>query len=65
MKIQEIILEDASAGSTSSGSVATVAAPLAMISRSGILADQDKYFNGPWKHGNQAVKKTKGKNRVS
>ena len=43
MRAQEFIKENASAGATSSGSVATVAAPMGMLSRNGGSLFTGKY----------------------
>jgi hypothetical protein len=65
MRAQEFISENASVGATSSGSVATVAAPVGTVVR----RNQDSFFSG--KYSNSAtpntpawMKKLKGKNRV-
>jgi hypothetical protein len=43
MRAHEFIKEDASAGSSSAGSVASVAQPLGLISRSGVSMMTGKY----------------------
>lgn len=64
MKITEIILENTSAATTSSGSVATVAQPLGMISRSGGSMFSGKYSTDPTPNTPAWMKKLKGKNRA-
>lgn len=49
MRAHEFIKEDASAGSSCAGSVATVAQPMGMISRSNASLQNGKYFNDPAK----------------
>jgi hypothetical protein len=61
MKIREI-MENASAGSTGSGAVATVAAPIGgMITRSGDSFFSGKYTNDPFPNTPKRMKKNKGK----
>jgi hypothetical protein len=65
MRAQEFINENASVGGTSSGSIATVAAPVGSV----IRRNQDSFFSG--KYSNSAtpntpawMKKLKGKTRA-
>jgi hypothetical protein len=61
MKIREI-MENASVGATSSGSVATVAAPVGgMITRSGDSFFSGKYTNDPFPNTPKRMKQNKGK----
>jgi hypothetical protein len=61
MRIREI-MENASVGATSSGSVATVAAPVGgMITRSGDSFFSGKYTNDPFPNTPKRMKQNKGK----
>ena len=61
MKIREI-MENASVGATSSGAVATVAAPMGgMITRSGDSFFSGKYTNDPFPNTPKRMKQNKGK----
>jgi hypothetical protein len=61
MRIREI-MENASAGSTGSGAVATVAAPIGgMITRSGDSFFSGKYTNDPFPNTPKRMKQNKGK----
>ncbi len=61
MRIHEI-MENASVGATSSGSVATVAAPVGgMITRSGDSFFSGKYTNDPFPNTPKRMKQNKGK----
>ena len=59
MRAQEFIKENASAGSTSSGSVATVAAPMGMLSRNGGSFFTGKYTTDPTPNTPSYMKKGK------
>jgi len=62
MRAQEFITETATAGATSSGSVATVSQPLGgMITRSGGSFFSGKYSNDPTPNTPAWMKKLKGK----
>ena len=64
MKIREI-MENASAGSTGSGAIATVAAPIGgMITRSGDSFFSGKYTNDPFPNTPKRMKQNKGKKNV-
>jgi hypothetical protein len=61
MKIREI-MENASGGSTGSGAIATVAAPMGgMITRSGDSFFSGKYTNDPFPNTPKRMKQNKGK----
>jgi len=61
MRIREI-MENASVGATSSGSVATVSAPVGgMITRSGDSFFSGKYTNDPFPNTPKRMKQNKGK----
>jgi hypothetical protein len=61
MKIREI-MENASAGATGSGAVATVAAPIGgMITRSGDSFFSGKYSNDPFPNTPKRMRQNKGK----
>jgi hypothetical protein len=61
MKIREI-MENASGGSTGSGAIATVAAPMgSMITRSGDSFFSGKYTNDPFPNTPKRMKQNKGK----
>jgi hypothetical protein len=63
MRIREI-MENASVGATSSGSVATVAAPIGgMITRSGDSFFSGKYTNDPFPNTPKRMKQNKGKKK--
>jgi hypothetical protein len=63
MKIREI-MENASAGSTGSGAIATVAAPIGgMITRSGDSFFSGKYTNDPFPNTPKRMKQNKGKKK--
>lgn len=65
MRAQEFINENASVGSTSSGSIATVAAPLgAMIARNTDNLMAGKYTTDSTPNTPAWMKKLKGKQRV-
>jgi hypothetical protein len=58
-------MENASVGATSSGSVATVAAPIGgMITRSGDSFFSGKYTNDPFPNTPKRMKQNKGKKNV-
>jgi len=57
-------MENASVGATSSGSVATVAAPVGgMITRSGDSFFSGKYTNDPFPNTPKRMKQNKGKKK--
>jgi hypothetical protein len=61
MRIREI-MENASAGATGSGAIATVAAPMGgMITRSGDSFFSGKYTNDPFPNTPKRMKQNKGK----
>lgn len=61
MRIREI-MENASVGSTGSGAVATVAAPIGgMITRSGDSFFSGKYTNDPFPNTPKRMRQNKGK----
>jgi hypothetical protein len=61
MKIREI-MENASSGSTGSGAIATVAAPMGgMITRSGDSFFSGKYTNDPFPNTPKRMRQNKGK----
>jgi len=61
MRIREI-MENASGGSTGSGAIATVAAPIGgMITRSGDSFFSGKYTNDPFPNTPKRMRKNKGK----
>lgn len=61
MKIREI-MENASVGSTGSGAIATVAAPIGgMITRSGDSFFSGKYTNDPFPNTPKRMRQNKGK----
>jgi hypothetical protein len=66
MRASEFVVENASAGATSSGSVATVSAPLGgVISRNGgSFFTGAKYSNDAFPNTPDWMKKQKGKRRV-
>lgn len=65
MRASEFITENASAGATSSGSVATVSQPLGgMQTRNGGSFFSGKYSNDPTPNTPAWMKKLKGKNRA-
>jgi len=65
MRASEFILENASAGATASGNVATVNAPLgSMQTRNGGSFFSGKYSNDPTPNTPAWMKKLKGKQRV-
>lgn len=64
MRISEIILENASAATTSSGSIATVSQPMGMISRSGGSMLSGKYTTDSTPNTPAWMKKLKGKQRA-
>ena len=58
-------MENASAGSTGSGAIATVAAPIGgMITRSGDSFFSGKYTNDPFPNTPKRMKQNKGKKNV-
>jgi hypothetical protein len=64
MRIREI-MENASGGSTGSGAIATVAAPMGgMITRSGDSFFSGKYTNDPFPNTPKRMRKNKGKKNV-
>jgi hypothetical protein len=61
MRIREI-MENASGGSTGSGAIATVAAPIGgMITRSGDSFFSGKYTDDPFPNTPKRIKQNKGK----
>ena len=65
MRAHEFITENASAGATGSGNIATVSAPLGgMIRRNGGSFFSGKYSNSATPNTPAWMKKLKGKNRV-
>jgi hypothetical protein len=61
MRIREI-MENASGGSTGSGAIATVAAPIGgMITRSGDSFFSGKYTNDPFPNTPKRMRQNKGK----
>jgi hypothetical protein len=65
MRASEFIAENATAGATSSGSVATVAAPMGgMITRNGGSFFSGKYSNDPTPNTPAWMKRLKGKKRA-
>jgi hypothetical protein len=65
MRANEFIIENTSAATTGSGSIATVDAPLgAMQTRNGGSFFSGKYSNDPTPNTPAWMKKLKGKNRV-
>ncbi len=65
MRAVEFIIENASAGATGSGSIATVSTPLGgMQTRSGGSFFSGKYNNEPTPNTPAWMKKLKGKQRV-
>ncbi len=62
MRAREFVVENATAGATSSGSVATVSAPLGgTITRNGGSMFSGKYSNDPTPNTPAWMKKLKGK----
>ena len=65
MRASEFITENATAGATGSGSIATVTQPMgAMITRSGGSFFSGKYSNSATPNTPAWMKKLKGKNRA-
>jgi hypothetical protein len=65
MRANEFVVENASAGATSSGSVATVAQPMGgVITRNGGSFFSGKYSNDATPNTPDWMKKQKGKRRV-
>ena len=65
MRASEFVVENASAGATSSGSVATVAQPMGgVITRNGGSFFSGKYSNDATPNTPDWMKKQKGKRRV-
>jgi hypothetical protein len=65
MRANEFIAENATAGATGSGSIATVDAPLGgMLTRSSGSMFSGKYSNDPTPNTPAWMKKLKGKQRV-
>jgi hypothetical protein len=65
MRASEFVVENASAGATGSGSVATVAMPLSgMQTRNGGSFFSGKYSNSATPNTPAWMKKSKGKKRV-
>lgn len=65
MRANEFIIENASAGATSSGSVATVNAPIGgMVTRSGGSMFSGKYSTDPTPNTPAWMKQLKGKKRA-
>lgn len=64
MRASEFIIENASAGATSSGNVATVAQPLGMQTRNGGSFFSGKYTTDSTPNTPAWMKKLKGKQRV-
>jgi len=65
MRASEFITENASAGATSSGSVATVAMPLGLQKRSGGSFFSGKYSTDPTPNTPKEYKRLKNANRRS
>lgn len=61
MRASEFVVENASAGATSSGSIATVAAPLGMQTRNGGSFFSGKYMNSADPYPNTPAYMKKGK----
>jgi hypothetical protein len=61
MRANEFVVETASAGATSSGAVAVVAAPMGMQTRNGGSFFSGKYSNEPFPNTPKRMKQTKGK----
>ena len=64
MRAREFVAENASAGATSSGSVATVAQPLGMQTRNGGSFFSGKYTTDSTPNTPAWMKKLKGKKRA-
>jgi len=65
MRANEFMIENASAGATSSGSVATVNAPIGgMVTRSGGSMFSGKYSTDPTPNTPAWMKRLKGKKRA-
>jgi hypothetical protein len=65
MRASEFVVENATAGATGSGSIATVSQPMGdMITRNGGSFFSGKYSNSPTPNTPAWMKKLKGKNRV-
>jgi hypothetical protein len=65
MRASEFIAENATAGATGSGSIATVSQPMgSMITRNGGSFFSGKYSNDPTPNTPAWMKKLKGKRRV-
>lgn len=62
MRANEFVVENASAGATSSGAVATVVAPLGMQTRSGGSFFSGKYTNDPFPNTPKRMRKKAKKN---
>ena len=63
MRASEFIAENASAGGTSAGSIATVAAPIGMQTRNGGSFFSGKYMNSADPYPNTPAYMKKGKTR--
>jgi len=65
MRASEFIIENATAGATGSGSIATVSQPMGgMITRNGGSFFSGKYSNDPTPNTPAWMKKLKGKKRA-
>lgn len=65
MRASEFIIENASVGATSSGSIATISQPMGgMITRNGGSFFSGKYSNSATPNTPAWMKKLKGKNRA-
>ena len=62
MRANEFVVENASAGATSSGSVATVVAPMGMQTRNGGSFFSGKYTNDPFPNTPKRMRKKAKKN---
>ena len=62
MRANEFVVENASAGATSSGAVATVVAPLGMQTRNGGSFFSGKYTNDPFPNTPKRMRKKAKKN---
>jgi hypothetical protein len=63
MRASEFVVENASAGATGAGSVATVAMPIGMQTRNGGSFFSGKYSNSATPNTPAWMKKQQGKNR--
>ena len=62
MRANEFVVENASVGATSSGSVATVVAPMGMQTRNGGSFFSGKYTNDPFPNTPKRMRKKAKKN---